>query len=107
LGAFLPGSQRDLERDFKQELSKEHGVSFDQLYTLANMPIKRFRDWLERGELLEDYQEKLEGAFNTATLPGLMCRSIVCMSWDGKLFDCDFNQMLELGVLDAPSALQD
>ena len=105
LGAFLPGSQRDLERDFRDALGRDHGVTFDRLVTLANMPIARFAAWLDRSGQLADYLDRLEQRFNPATLPGLMCRGMVSISWDGKLFDCDFNQMLDLPVRTADNSL--
>ena len=98
LGAFLPGSQGDLERDFRDALGRGHGVTFDRLVTLANMPIARFAAWLERSGQLESYLDRLEERFNPATVPALMCRRMVSVSWDGRLFDCDFNQMLDLPV---------
>ena len=99
LGAFLPGSQRDLERDFRDALGREHGVTFDRLVTLANMPIARFAAWLDRSAQLDGYLDRLEQRFNPATVAGLMCRGMVSVSWEGRLFDCDFNQMLDLPVL--------
>ncbi|MDO9017031.1 MAG: arsenosugar biosynthesis radical SAM protein ArsS [Deltaproteobacteria bacterium] len=105
LGAFLPGSQRDLERDFRDALGRQHGVTFDRLVTLANMPIARFAAWLEKGGQLDGYLDRLEQRFNPATVPGLMCRGTVSVSWDGRLYDCDFNQMLDLPVRGADSSL--
>jgi radical SAM/Cys-rich protein len=98
VGAFLPPRQEDLERDTRAWLLDHHGIVFDGLYTITNMPIARFADWLHRSGTYDDYMERLDQAFNPATLPGLMCRSLISVSWDGRLFDCDFNQMLELGV---------
>ncbi len=98
VGAFLPPRQEDLERDTKAYLGERYGIAFDGLFTIANMPIARFADWLRRGGRYEDYMERLEAAFNPGTLAGLMCRSLISVSWDGRLFDCDFNQMLELNV---------
>ncbi len=105
VGAFLPGVQSELERDFKAELSARHGVHFDRLVTITNMPIERYRAWLERTGQLEDYMLKLERQFNRATVPGLMCRSTVSVSWDGRLYDCDFNQMLGLTVRESAATL--
>lgn len=105
VGAFLPGDPRDLEDDFRRALGERHGVRFDRLVSLANMPIRRFREWLERTGQRGRYQRALEEAFNPATVPSLMCRSTVSVSWDGRLFDCDFNQMLDLAVLDADPTL--
>jgi len=107
VGAFLPGSQDDIEADYKRELRERHGVTFDRLVCLTNMPIRRFRAWLERAGQLDAYQRKLEAAFNAATVPSLMCRSMVSVSWDGKLYDCDFNQMLDLTVEGAGVTVDD
>ncbi len=107
VGAYLPGSQSVLQAQYKLELAQKHGVSFDRLYVLTNMPIKRFRDWLEKTEQLNEYQAALESAFNHSTVDGLMCRSTVSVSWDGRLFDCDFNQMLDLEVQDTSARIED
>jgi radical SAM/Cys-rich protein len=98
VGAFLPPAQDAAERDFKRELLARYGVSFDRLYTITNMPIRRFLDYLRRSGNEERYMRKLVGAFNPATVNNLMCRSLVSVDWTGRLYDCDFNQMLELGV---------
>jgi len=98
VGAFLPPSQEAIEKDFKRELLARHGVTFDQLYTITNMPIRRFLEYLRRSGNEERYMRKLIEAFNPATVEGLMCRTLVSVDWTGRLFDCDFNQMLELGV---------
>lgn len=95
-GAFLPAGQASLEAEWKRELERLHGVHFDALYTLANMPISRFLEWLERSGTLGDYMQRLIDGFNPETVGGLMCRNTLSVSWDGRLFDCDFNQMLEL-----------
>ncbi|HEY6552946.1 MAG TPA: DUF3641 domain-containing protein, partial [Vicinamibacteria bacterium] len=79
-------------------LGAHHGIVFDRLFTITNMPIARFADWLERGGRYHDYMDRLENAFNPGTLGSLMCRSLISVSWDGRLFDCDFNQMLDLGL---------
>jgi radical SAM/Cys-rich protein len=96
VGAFLPGSQGAMEREWKAGLLREHGVAFDRLLTLANMPIARFLEWLEESGNLAEYLEKLLAAFNPATVDGLMCRSTLSIGWDGTVYDCDFNQMLAL-----------
>jgi radical SAM/Cys-rich protein len=98
VGAFLPPAQVAIERDFKRELLTRHGVTFDRLYTITNMPIKRFLEYLRRSGNEERYMRKLVEAFNPATVEGLMCRTLVSVDWTGRLYDCDFNQMLELGV---------
>ena len=96
VGAFLPPRQEDLERDTREHLLRHHGVVFDRLHTITNMPIARFESWLKRADLYDDYMARLRGAFNAATVPGLMCRHLVSVGYDGRLFDCDFNQMLEM-----------
>lgn len=98
VGAFLPPAQESIESDFKRELWVRYRVAFDRLYTITNMPIKRFLDYLRRSGNEERYMRKLVEAFNPSTVEGLMCRNLVSVDWTGKLYDCDFNQMLELGV---------
>jgi radical SAM/Cys-rich protein len=98
VGAFLPPPQASIESDFKRELMARYGVSFNNLYTITNMPIKRFLDYLRRSGNEERYLRKLLEAFNPQAVEGLMCRSLVSVDWTGRLYDCDFNQMLELGV---------
>ena len=97
-GAFLPASQAALEADFKRELKSRHGIDFDHLYVLTNLPISRFLEYLERSGNLEDYLERLVSAYNPAAAEGVMCRTTLSVGWDGTLYDCDFNQMLELGL---------
>jgi radical SAM/Cys-rich protein len=95
LGPSLPPPQATLEADYRRELGAL-GIAFDRLLTITNMPIKRFaRDLARRGES-EAYQALLVNHFNPATTPGLMCRSTLSVAWDGRLYDCDFNQALEL-----------
>jgi radical SAM/Cys-rich protein len=98
VGAYLPPPQSSIETDFKRELLTRHGVSFNHLYTITNMPIKRFLDYLRRSGNEERYMRKLVEAFNPDSVEGLMCRTLVSVDWTGRLHDCDFNQMLELGV---------
>jgi radical SAM/Cys-rich protein len=100
VGAFLPPHQDDLERDAREVLARQHGIVFDRLYTITNMPIARFAAWLRQADLYDSYLEKLKGAFNPATVAGLMCRSLISVGYDGRLYDCDFNQMLELPLED-------
>ncbi len=97
-GAFLPGDQAALEREWKRELRRLHGIEFDTLYTITNMPIARYLEWLLASGNLERYMQRLVRAFNPAAVAGLMCRTTVSVAWDGALYDCDFNQMLELPV---------
>jgi radical SAM/Cys-rich protein len=98
VGAFLPPAQGSIEADFKRELMARYSISFNHLYTITNMPIKRFLDYLRRTGNEERYMRKLVEAFNPGAVEGLMCRSLVSVDWTGRLYDCDFNQMLELCV---------
>jgi radical SAM/Cys-rich protein len=102
VGAFLPPNQEDLERDTREYLESRHGIAFDHLFTITNMPIARFARWLERAGLYEQYLERLRKAFNPATIPALMCRTLISVGWDGRIYDCDFNQMLEIEALNGP-----
>lgn len=95
-GAYLPAPQRQLEDRFRQELGRRHGIRFHRLFTLLNMPIGRFQEFLERSKNYDRYMDKLVGSFNPATVPGLMCRHLISVSWEGNLYDCDFNQALDL-----------
>jgi radical SAM/Cys-rich protein len=98
VGAYLPPPQGSIEADFKRELLARYGLRFDRLYTITNMPIRRFLEYLRRSGNEERYMRKLVEAFNPAAVEGLMCRTLVSVDWTGRLFDCDFNQMLDLGV---------
>ncbi|WP_416676927.1 arsenosugar biosynthesis radical SAM (seleno)protein ArsS [Egbenema bharatensis] len=98
VGAFLASGQARMEQEWKAGLFKNHGVTFDRLIALNNMPISRYLEWLEQSGNLERYMELLVNSFNPGTIEGLMCRNTLSISWDGRLFDCDFNQMLELEV---------
>jgi radical SAM/Cys-rich protein len=98
VGAFLPGNQASLEREWKRELKRRYDVEFTQLYTLTNMPIGRFLEFLSASGNLEGYMTRLVNAFNPVTIQGLMCRSTLSVGWDGKLYNCDFNQMLEMAL---------
>jgi len=97
-GPTLPPDQKTLELKYKQQLWDDFKISFNQLFTITNMPIKRFLEDLTRSERLTEYMELLVNSFNPAAIDGVMCRSLVSLSWDGKFYDCDFNQMLEIGV---------
>ena len=98
VGAYLPPDQAGIERDFKRELATRYGLSFNRLYTITNMPINRFRDYLVRSGNMERYMQRLVSSFNPAAVPGLMCRTLISVGWDGRLYDCDFNQMVELPI---------
>jgi len=98
VGAVLPAAQLDLEAEWKRELARLHGVSFDALYTITNMPISRYLEWLLESGNLEGYMRRLVESFNPQAAYGLMCRNMVSVGWDGSLYDCDFNQMLDIPV---------
>ena len=108
VGAFLPGNQASLEREWKRELEHRHGIVFNNLYTITNLPISRFLEWLEESDNLEGYMTRLVNAFNPGAAQGLICRNTLSVGWDGQLYDCDFNQMLELGLAgDGPRSIMD
>jgi len=99
LGPSLPPPQAALEQEYRRRLHDDFGIRFNQLYTLTNMPIQRFATALAQSGQMDEYMALLVNHFNPATVPELMCRSLVSVSWDGRLYDCDFNQMLGLEVL--------
>jgi len=108
VGAYLPPSQHSIENDYRRELGRHHGVVFNSLYTITNMPISRFLDFLLRSGNYQRYMEKLLGAFNPAAVDGLMCRYTLSVGWDGALYDCDFNQMLDIRTgFGAPAHIRD
>ena len=100
-GAFLPGNQTALEADFKKALLSNFEIQFHNLFSITNLPISRFLDYLIASENYEDYMYNLVEAFNPAAVNNVMCTNTLSVSWDGWLYDCDFNQMLELKV-DSP-----
>lgn len=97
-GAFLPGSQSELEDEFRKKLRERFEVEFNSLFTITNIPISRFLEYLLRSDNYENYMEKLLSAFNPAAAAGVMCRNTISIGWDGYLYDCDFNQMLDIKV---------
>jgi radical SAM/Cys-rich protein len=99
VGPFLPPSQSELEADYKRELATAFGIEFNHLFTITNMPIKRFAADLERSGMYQEYMALLVNHFNPATVAGVMCRSLVSIGWNGAVYDCDFNQMLEISLL--------
>ena len=108
VGAYLPAGQASLEAEWKRELARLHGVHFDALYCITNMPISRYLEWLADTGNLEAYLEKLVSQFNPVAARAVMCRSMVSVGWDGTLYDCDFNQMLEMPVSSsAPRHIRD
>ncbi len=108
VGAYLPPPQRAIEADFRRELRRRYDVVFHSLYTITNMPISRFLEFLLRTGNYDRYMEKLAGAYNPAAAAGVMCRYTLSVGWDGTLYDCDFNQMLDLPVaFGAPRHIRD
>jgi len=101
-GAFLPGAQEKLEADYKARLQQDFGIVFSRLMTITNLPINRFAHFLERTGQFDRYMQMLEENFNPATVPGLMCRHLISVDWLGRVYDCDFNQMLDLPLGDRP-----
>lgn len=96
VGAFLPPDQESLKKDYKERLLNDHGVVFNDLFTITNLPISRYLNFLMMSGNLEDYMEKLITSFNPSAAMGVMCRNTISIGWDGSLYDCDFNQMLKL-----------
>jgi radical SAM/Cys-rich protein len=90
-GAFLPISQEQAERKYKRDLDRKWGIVFNQLFTFANVPLGRFRSWLISSGNFDGYMQRLASNFNPSTIQGLMCRTLLSVSWDGYIFDCDFN----------------
>ncbi len=97
-GAFLPGDQATLELEFKRQLKRKYDIIFNNLFAITNLPISRFLDYLIESGNYEDYMDQLVNAFNPMTVESLMCRNTLSVSWDGYIYDCDFNQMLDLKV---------
>jgi len=95
-GALLPPSQSSLERDFKERLGRQYGITFNSLFAITNMPISRFLDYLLASGNYETYMEELVNGFNAGAIDSLMCRNMLSVGWDGYLYDCDFNQMLDM-----------
>jgi radical SAM/Cys-rich protein len=97
-GAFLPGDQAALQADFKKALREDFGIEFHNLFTITNLPIARFLDYLVASENYEEYMTALVDAYNPEAVKNVMCTNTISVSWDGWLYDCDFNQMLGLKV---------
>ncbi len=97
-GAFLPASQETLEAEFKRQLKRKYDIEFNRLLAITNLPVSRFLDYLLETGNYTEYMSKLIEAYNPATIEGLMCRNTLSVSWDGYIYDCDFNQMLDLKV---------
>ncbi|MCB0279937.1 MAG: arsenosugar biosynthesis radical SAM protein ArsS [Calditrichaeota bacterium] len=97
-GAILPGSQQELEADYKRELKQKFDIDFNNLFVITNMPISRFLDYLVNSGNYTDYMQRLIDSFNPAAAAGVMCRNTLSIGWDGYIYDCDFNQMLDIKV---------
>ncbi len=97
-GAFLPPAQTSLEKEFKEALKKDFNISFHSLFSITNLPISRFLDYLLQSGNYEKYMEKLVAAYNPVAAANVMCRNTLSISWDGFIYDCDFNQMLDMKV---------
>lgn len=106
-GAFLPGDQMELQSEFKRQLKRKYDIDFNNLFAITNLPISRFLDYLIETENYEEYMGKLVDAFNPSTVEGLMCRNTISVSWDGYIYDCDFNQMLDLKVATTGKHIKD
>ena len=106
-GAFLSAEQAQLERDFKTRLNDQFGIVFNQLFCINNLPISRFLDYLIASENFDDYMQTLVEAFNPATLAGVMCTNTLSVGWNCDLYDCDFNQMLEMPLASTAKHIDD
>ena len=105
-GAFLPPNQAELEREYRERLAAEHGIVFSRLFAITNNPVGRFGDFLRRTGNFDRYMTRLNDAFNPAALEGMMCRFQLSVGWDGELYDCDFNQALNLSI-DGPANIRE
>ena len=106
-GAFLPGDQKALETDYKKALKIDFDIDFNQLFTITNLPISRFLDFLIASDNYENYMQSLVEAFNPSAVANVMCTNTLSISWDGFIYDCDFNQMLDLKVASPIQHLDD
>ncbi len=106
-GAFLPAAQETLEAEFKRQLQRKYNIVFGSLFCITNLPVSRFLDYLLESGNYSEYMQKLVDAFNPMTVEGLMCRNTISVSWEGYLYDCDFNQMLDLKVAAKGTHLDD
>lgn len=97
-GAYLPANQKTMEADFRRVLKKNHDIDFNNLFAITNLPISRFLDFLIMSGNVDDYMTRLVNAYNPSAAAGVMCRNIISVGWDGYLYDCDFNQMLQMKV---------
>lgn len=107
LGDYLPGDQKELEADYKHALWAEHGILFNHLYTITNMPINRYAAMLKREGKYEDYCNLLNASFNESAADKIMCKEQVSIGWDGRLYDCDFNQALGIPIFSVKNSIWD
>ena len=107
LGDYLPGEQKQLEADYKKVLKSEHGIEFNHLYTITNMPINRYADQLKREGKLEGYRNLLRSSYNEKAADKIMCKKQVSVGWNGMLYDCDFNQALHIPILSDRNTIWD
>ncbi len=106
VGAYLPGPQETLELEYRERLWTNHGVVFNNLYSITNIPVGRYLDYLLQTGNYDDYMTELANAYNPKAVDRAMCRTTLSVGWDGKLYDCDFNQMLELQIdIDTPCSI--
>jgi len=106
-GAFLPGDQASLQAEFKRQLKRRFDIEFNNLFAITNLPVSRFLDYLLESGNYESYMTELVEAYNPDTIDGLMCRNTLSVSWDGYIYDCDFNQMLDLKVATTSQHIDD
>jgi radical SAM/Cys-rich protein len=106
-GAMLPGDQSSLELEYKRALKRDYDIEFNNLFAITNLPISRFLDYLVASGNYERYMEELANAFNPMAAQNVMCRNTLSIGWDGYIYDCDFNQMLDLKVRDAAPHVRD
>ncbi|MGE4131542.1 MAG: arsenosugar biosynthesis radical SAM (seleno)protein ArsS [Bdellovibrionales bacterium] len=106
-GCFLPGDQAGLEREFKRQLKSNFDIEFNSLFCLTNMPIRRYLDYLQKSGNYESYMNTLVESFNAVAAAGVMCRNTLSIGWDGTIYDCDFNQMLDLTVQSTSAHVKD
>ena len=106
-GAFLPGDQMSLEKEFKKALLEDFNIQFHNLFAITNLPISRFLDYLIASENYEDYMYSLVEAYNPSAVANVMCTNTISVSWDGWLYDCDFNQILDLKVASKVKHIKD
>lgn len=106
-GAYLPGDQKSMEAEFKRQLKRKFDIVFNNLLAITNLPVSRFLDYLLESNKYLEYMHELVGAFNPSTLSGLMCKNTISISWDGFMYDCDFNQMLDLKLTGKATHIDD